>query len=50
LYQWKYESGDNKWTEFVDLTEQCPGDISRVSFSKKGDKIAFVCMREARID
>jgi hypothetical protein len=50
LYQWKYESGDNKWTEFVDLTEQCPGDISRVSFSSKGDKIAIVCARGAPTD
>ncbi|MFB0912439.1 MAG: hypothetical protein QMA97_04570, partial [Glaciecola sp.] len=50
LYKWKYESGDNKWTEFVDLTEQCPGDISRVSFSSKGDKIAIVCARGAPTD
>jgi hypothetical protein len=43
LHQWKYGSGDKKWTEFVDLTAQCSGDINRVSFSSKGDKIAFVC-------
>jgi hypothetical protein len=50
LYQWKYGSGAKKWTEFVDLTAQCPSDISRVSFSKKGDKIAFVCARQAPTD
>lgn len=50
LYQWKYESGDKKWTEFVDLTAQCPGEINRVSFSSKGDKIAFVCARHTPTD
>jgi len=50
LYQWKYESGDENWTEFVDLSAQCPGDISRVSFSSKGDKIAFVCAYLAPTD
>jgi hypothetical protein len=50
LYQWKYDSGDKKWTEFVDLAAQCPGNISRVSFSSKGDKIAFVCARQGLTD
>jgi hypothetical protein len=50
LYQWKYASGDKKWTEFADLSGQCSGDINRVSFSKKGDKIAFVCKRQTATD
>lgn len=50
LYQWKYASGDKRWNEFGDLGEQCSGDINRISFSKKGDKIAFVCNRQVAAD
>jgi hypothetical protein len=43
LYQWHYTSGIKKWTEFADLSTQCPAGISRLCFSERGDKIALVC-------
>jgi hypothetical protein len=43
LYQWHYTSAIKTWTEFADLSTQCPAGISRLSFSEKGDKIALVC-------
>jgi hypothetical protein len=49
LYQWRYSKDGTKenWSEFANLSEECPAGISRLSFSEQGNSLAMVCNRTA---
>lgn len=45
LKQWDMSQPNKGWVDFADVSQSCPGGVTRLSTNQQNTKLAFVCSR-----